>query len=139
MQKNGSLHLTKKTEYGLFLLATLAKNKKDDQSSMNTISRENHIPLPFLQKIANSLQKNNLIKAERGKYGGYSLAKPAKKITIREIVETLEGEIAIAPCMKKTAKKCKRANCCIKKCLESINEDIKSHFLSKTVDQIISY
>ncbi|MFA6992726.1 MAG: Rrf2 family transcriptional regulator [Candidatus Gracilibacteria bacterium] len=137
MQKSGSLHLTKKTEYGLFLLATLAKRGKSGHLSINTIAQENNVPLAFLQKIANSLQKQKLIKSERGKYGGHILAKPANKITIREVVEVLEGQIAIAPCLRKGAKKCKHENFCqIKNSLSKINDEIKDHFLSKTIDKI---
>jgi len=139
MQKSGSLHITKKTEYGLFILATLAKKRKENHISIRTIAKENQIPLPFLQKIANSLQKNGLIKSERGKYGGHMLAKTANKITVREVVEALEGEVAITPCSGKNSKECKRAKFCeIKKSMHKINEVIRDHFLSKTIDKIIS-
>ncbi len=138
-QTSGSLHLTKKVDYGLLLLATLSKKKKGEQISLNEIAKENSIPHSFLQKIANQLQKDGMIKTERGKYGGSSLAKPANKITIKAVIESLDGPIAITPCSCANCAPCKRAKICeIKAGLQKFNEEIKKFFLSKTLDKFIS-
>ncbi len=144
MSKNktsGSLHITKKVDYGLFLLAILSQNKKDSLSSIKTIADENKLSFTFLQKVAGLLLNANMIEAIRGKYGGYKLSKPVKKITVKEVIEALDGEIALTTCLKANAKEkyCKRmAFCPIHKGLGKINKEIMDSFLSKTLDKIIA-
>ena len=138
-QQSGSLHLTKKTDYGLLLLSILANKKTGDQFSIKTIAKENKIPFSFLQKIANSLQKSGIIKSERGKYGGHALAKKPENITIKAVIESLEGQIAITQCSCSPKISCERSHLCkIKKSLRNINDEIKKYFLSKTLKEIIS-
>jgi len=138
-QQSGTLHLTQKTHYGLFLLVTLAKNP-DQNLSIKTISKQNHIPFAFLQKIASNLQKGKIIKANRGKYGGYVLIKDPQKITLKKIIETLEGPVALASCLDPTCHtKCnKEANCIIKNGLKKINNEIKNQLLSKKLTYFFS-
>jgi Rrf2 family protein len=138
-QTSGSLHLTKKVDYGLLLLAILSKQEKKERVSINEVAKENNIPHSFLQKIANQLQKDGLVKTERGKYGGSSLAKPANKITIKAVIESLDGPIAITACSCTKTAPCKRAKICeIKTGLQNFNKEIEKFFLSKTLDKFIS-
>lgn len=135
-QRSGALHLTQKVDYGLMLL--IALDESEEAKSATTMAKELGLSLSFLQKIAHLLQKSKLIKAHRGKYGGYSLAKPLSKTTIKDVIEALEGQIAIVPCLK-NARFCKRTTRCnIKRGLSNLNNEIQKHFLSKTVDTFIS-
>ena len=138
-QKSGSLNLTKKADYGLFLLTILAKGKFETKS-IKTISDKNGLSFSFLQKIARELQKGGLIIAERGKFGGYQLTKKPENITLKEILETLEGPIAIAPCFMSTPRNLccsQKPFCAIKNGLKKINEEIKTTLLSKTLKYFI--
>jgi Rrf2 family protein len=139
-QKSGSLNLTKKADYGLFLLTVLAK-KQLERKSIQAIADENGLSFSFLQKIARILQKGGLIAAERGKYGGYKLTKTPEKISLKEILETLEGPIAIAPCFMSAKNHlcCShREFCKIKNGLKKINEELKATLLSKSLKYFIS-
>lgn len=138
-QKSGSLNLTKKADYGLFLLTMLAQDNSENKS-IKTIANKNDLSFSFLQKVARELQKGGLIKAERGKFGGYKLTKKPEKITLKKILETLEGPIAIAPCFNNTKSNlcCShKPFCVIKNGLKKINEEIKSTLLSKTLKHFI--
>ena len=138
-QKSGSLNLTKKADYWLFLLTILATGKSEIKS-IKTIADKNVLSLSFLQKIARELQKGGLITAERGKFGGYQLTKNPEKITLKEILETLEGPIAIAPCFMNSPRNlcCShKPFCAIKNGLKKINEEIKASLLSKTLKHFI--
>jgi Rrf2 family protein len=139
-QKSGSLNLTKKADYGLFLLTVLAK-KQLERKSIQKIADENELSFSFLQKIARILQIGGLIAAERGKFGGYKLTKKPENISLKEILETLEGPIAIAPCFmtNKNHLCCShREFCKIKNGLKKINEELKATLLSKTLKHFTS-
>ncbi|MFA6918145.1 MAG: Rrf2 family transcriptional regulator [Candidatus Gracilibacteria bacterium] len=138
-QKSGSLNLTKKADYGLFLLTVLAKRGLSIKS-IQAIADENNLSFSFLQKIARILQKGGLISAERGKFGGYRLIKKPEEITLKEILETLEGPVAIAPCFMRTPGNLCCAHkqfCAIKNGLKKINDEIKNTLLSKTLKHFI--
>jgi len=138
-QKSGSLNLTKKADYGLFLLTILAQEKTNTKS-IKAISEQNNLSFSFLQKIARELQKGGLITSERGKLGGYQLTKKPGEITLKEILEALEGPIAIAPCFMNTPRDlcCShKPFCAIKNGLKKINEEIKTALLSKTLKHFI--
>jgi Rrf2 family cysteine metabolism transcriptional repressor len=140
-QRSGALHLTQKVDYGLMLLIHLSKTKKTDSISIKKIAEEKDLSFSFLQKIARILLKSNIIEAQRGKYGGYKLGKDPTKINLAEIIEILEGPIAIVPCLKPSCTPtCWKRNkkCEVKSGLEKINKEIERFFKEKTLAQIIS-
>ena len=130
-QRSGALHITQKVDYGIMLLAFLAKSK--DSVSIKKIAENYNLSFLFLQKVAGLLQRSNLIKATRGKYGGYKLMKNPKKIAIKEIIEAIEGNISIVPCLtQKTSHTCKhRSYCIVRKGFKKINDEIQKQLLNK--------
>ncbi len=132
--RSGSLHFTQKTDYGLILLSELAKEK---EAPLSQIAESKALSFLFLQKVARSLLKSGLIRAKRGKYGGYSLQKSPSKITLKEIVEALEGKISVAPCI--AAGTCKKSHLCgIRKKMQNINREIEQIILSKKLDYFLN-
>ncbi|MBT4916886.1 Rrf2 family transcriptional regulator [Candidatus Peregrinibacteria bacterium] len=135
-QSSGALHLTKKIDYGIMLLTYLTKCKKGESMSIKSISEEKGLSFSFLQKVARLLQQAGFIKAERGKYGGYVLKKDATKLSIIEVIEALEGPIAIVPCVKHN---CARQDCCdIRAGLKRINDDLEDYFKKQTLEKLLS-
>ena len=129
--------LIKKVDYGITLLTVLAKVDKDDKKSIKTIAEEKKMSFSFLQKVARSLQQAGYIKAERGKYGGYVLKKDPAKLSVKEIIETLEGPIAIVPCLKNNC--CERGDKCeIQPGLKLINDTILKSLENQTLKHLIS-
>lgn len=138
-QRSGALHLTQKVDYGIMLMTILAKGQVSTQQSIKQIAEESHVSFTFLQKIAGLLQKAGLIKAERGKYGGYKLTKEPDETALREVIEALEGSVAIVPCLKKSDKPCKHIPYCqIRQGMKKINDEIESQILTKPLTHFIS-
>jgi len=86
----------------------LAKAKR--VCSVKEISQKEKIPFDFLEKIFSKLQKEGLVKSQRGPRGGYFLDKSPKKISVREILRVFENkEIFSIQCKRKrylSKKKC---------------------------------
>jgi Rrf2 family protein len=93
------MQITRTEEYGLRGLIFLAKQPPEKVTLISEISREQNIPEAFLAKIFQRLSKAGLLRSIRGANGGFSLGKPANKITMREIIEALEGPIALNRCL----------------------------------------
>lgn len=106
-----SFRFRKKTEYGMMMVAMLAKAGDKGLVSVRQM-QEYGLPRSFLVKIARELIKAKLVVAKEGRGGGYSLSRDAKKVTLRQVVEAIEGNVATVTCLVHGAKKCPLADRC---------------------------
>jgi len=90
---------TTKTEYGLKAMVILAKATSKEPVSLTQISKQEHISQAYLEHIFAKLKANDLVKSIKGVSGGYVLARTPKQINVFEIVEALEGPLAVFYCM----------------------------------------
>ena len=104
------LQFTKEVDYGIRLISTLAKEKKG-LLSLREFAQKSQISFLFLQRIAKKLREAGLVKSGKGAHGGYQLAMEFKKITLKQVVEALEGEYAVVNCLKSNCA-CPQAGCC---------------------------
>ena len=88
-----------KAEYGIRVMAHLARHNGDDPISLCSIADAEGLPLAYLEHLAQRLRRAGLVESRRGAYGGYSLARPAEQIQMAEVVQALEGEIAPIECI----------------------------------------
>jgi Rrf2 family protein len=88
-----------KAEYGIRVMAHLARRNGEEPISLGSIADAEGLPLAYLEHLVQRLRKAELVESRRGAHGGYSLARPAGRITMAEIVEALEGEIAPIECI----------------------------------------
>ncbi len=93
------MHLTKGSEYALRGLAYLASRPAGVSVPLAEIAEEQGLPPSFLAKIFQALTRHGLLTAERGRGSGYSLARPATAITVREIFEAVEGRRVHQRCL----------------------------------------
>jgi Rrf2 family protein len=91
------MRFSTKAGYGLRAMVNLASNYPH-QKSVHEISRDEGISLKYLERLLGILKKNNLVKSQRGRVGGYILAKNPAKIRVGEIIEVLEGPIVPMAC-----------------------------------------
>src|SRR5215204_6934867 len=88
-----------KAEYGVRVMAHLAKHDGERPISLATIADAEGLPLAYLEHLVQRLRRAELVESRRGAHGGYSLARPAAEITMAEVVAALEGEIAPIECI----------------------------------------
>jgi Rrf2 family transcriptional regulator, cysteine metabolism repressor len=88
-----------KAEYGIRVMAHLARRNGEEPISLASIADAEGLPLAYLEHLVQRLRRAELIESRRGARGGYSLARPAADISMGEVVEALEGEIAPIECI----------------------------------------
>ncbi len=91
--------------HSLIAAGYIAKQADEGWVMASTISAKYGIPLAFLLKIMKEMVKANVLRSKRGPRGGYILARPAKEITLLEIIEAVEGPIASRSEMAEQTKK----------------------------------
>jgi FeS assembly SUF system regulator len=91
------LRIAKLTDYGVVLLSRMAH---DEQAVHNArdLAAASELPLPTVSKVLKTLGRAGLLLSHRGARGGFSLARPAKKISVAEIITAIEGPIALTDC-----------------------------------------
>jgi Rrf2 family protein len=82
---------SKKCEYGMQAVLYLAAQEKGTLVSAEDISKVLKIPREFISKILQSLKESGLISSSKGKSGGFSLAKPASRIKLIDVVAAIDG------------------------------------------------
>jgi Rrf2 family protein len=88
-----------KAEYGVRVMAHLARSGGDSPISLGTIADSEGLPLAYLEHLVQRLRKAGLVESRRGAHGGYTLAREAADISMAEVVRALEGEIAPIECI----------------------------------------
>lgn len=133
----GLLHFSQKTDYALFLLAELAKGKVDGVRSLRLIADQNLLSFSFLQKVAFELRRAGLLQADRGKNGGYHLAKTTDEISLLEILEAVEGPLTVMRCLNDAH--CVRAgNCHVRPGLQMVYLLIAQSFSNISLADLLS-
>lgn len=99
------MKLSKKAEYGLRALINLGIAQEVGLARVPaaTLARADNLPLKFLEQILIDLRTAGYVDTQRGKSGGYFLAKPAAEIKMGAIVRLLDGPLAPIGCASQTA------------------------------------
>lgn len=92
------LRISKLTDYAVVLMAQAARHPVGSVRSAVELAGSSRIPVPTTEKILKILSRGGLLVSHRGNQGGYSLARPAKRISAAEIVSIMEGPIALTEC-----------------------------------------
>ena len=88
------MKLSTTAHYGLIAAGYIAEQTDESWVMASTISAKYDIPLAYLLKIMKEMVKANVLRSKRGPGGGYTLARPAKEITLLEVIEAADGPIA---------------------------------------------
>jgi Rrf2 family protein len=97
--------LSKKGEYALRSLINLgiAAEMKRNLVQVSELAESEQLPVKFLEQILQALKEAGIVESQRGKFGGYRLGRPAKKIFIGEVVRLIDGPLAPIGCVSQSA------------------------------------
>jgi Rrf2 family protein len=92
------MQITRQADYALRAVLHLAQLEPEQRAATSKIAKEQKIPPSFLAKIISQLSIAGIISTSRGARGGVSLARAPEDISILEVVEAIDGPIALNPC-----------------------------------------
>lgn len=99
------IRLSKLADYGIVIATHLARHPERQQTAPE-ISAATSVPAPMTSKILKLLTRGEILVSHRGARGGYGLARPAVAITITEVIEALDGPIAMTSCIEPEPGEC---------------------------------
>jgi len=94
------MRFTTKTEYGLVCMAYIARHVEANLVKIKEIAQKENYPVAYLEKILQALRQAGLVVSQQGNQGGFKLARKPSEITLRQIIDALEGstfEVFCAP------------------------------------------
>lgn len=94
------MHLTKKASYGLIAAIELASNGDAGPISARAIAEKYTLPTPFVEKILTELRAAGVVKARKGRRGGYALAVSPERLSLRRILEALGESLDLVSCSR---------------------------------------
>jgi Rrf2 family protein len=121
--------LTQRSRYALRAMLVLAAEKPGGAPyPMSRIATEAQIPRKFLEIILGELRNAGFVTSTRGKMGGFHLARAAHLISLGDIIRTIEGPLALVPCVSRTAyRRCTdcrdEATCAIRRAMLRVRDE----------------
>lgn len=125
------MKITTRSRYGVRLMLELARNFDKGQVLLKDIARNEEISEKYLSLIIIPLRTAGLVQSTRGAHGGYSLTRPPEEITLKDIVQVLEGGISLVDCVENSSS-CSRSQTCVSRDVWSI----VSERISETLESI---
>lgn len=119
------MRLSNLADYAVVTMSAAARHCGGARTSAAELAAETGLPVPTVQKLVSKLSAAGLLRSTRGAGGGLQLARPAAAISVADIVEAVEGPIALTACVD-TADCCFDENCTVKPHWPLVNSALRS-------------
>jgi FeS assembly SUF system regulator len=130
------MRLSNLADYAVVLLAAAAR-AGDVRLTATLLAEETGIPLPTVQKLVGKLAGAGLIVSSRGTGGGFRLARPASAISLADVVEAVEGPIAMTACVDQGRHECAvEENCRVKPHWNVVNGAVRSALAGVSLESL---
>lgn len=106
------MRLSNMADYAVLTMSAAARHCGGARVAAAQLAEETGLPVPTVQKLVSRLTAAGLLRSARGSGGGLKLARPAAAITLADIVEAVEGPIALVPCDETGRHECMLESCC---------------------------
>ena len=120
------MRLSSMADYAVVTMSAAARHCGGARVSAGELAEETGLPLPTVHKVVGLLGKAGLLRSLRGAGGGLQLARPAAAITLADIVEAVEGPIALTSCVEHGKHDCAlEGTCCVQPHWGIVNEAMR--------------
>ena len=121
------MRLSSLADYAVVLMSAAARHCGQARLNATVLAEETGVPLPTAQKLVSRLSAAGLLQSARGTGGGFRLARPAAAISLADIVEAVEGPIALTTCVDEERHDCALdQHCSVKPHWGVVNQAVRS-------------
>jgi FeS assembly SUF system regulator len=133
------MRLSHLADYAVVLMTAAARRPAAARLSATELAAETGVPLPTAQKLMGQLAACGLLSSVRGAGGGFALAKPATEISLADIVEAVEGPIALTMCSDSNNHDCiLDAHCRVKPHIGVVGKAVRGALDAVSLEQLCS-
>ncbi|MCY1169954.1 FeS assembly SUF system regulator [Sphingomonas sp. BE270] len=121
------MRLSSLADYAVVMMSAAARHcGSAAKLNATTLADETGLPLPTVQKLVSRLSAGGLIESTRGTGGGFRLSRPAAAISLAEIIEAVEGPIALTACVEEGRHDCAlEGDCRVKPHWNAVNGAVR--------------
>jgi len=120
------MRLSSLADYAVVMMAAAARHPSGARLSAASLAGETGVPLPTAQKLMQRLGRAGLLDSARGSGGGFRLARGAASISLADIIEAVEGPIAMSNCIEGATHLCAiEGSCRVKPHLRAVNVAVR--------------
>lgn len=132
------MHLTKQSDYGVRAVLHLARLPYGEIVQTKEIAACEDIPRKYLPSIIRILARAGLIRTLRGNQGGVTLARPPEEVNLRDVIEAVEGPIALVSCIAGPNQCEREGNCTLAPVYEDLQMMMVGQLESTTFADLVS-
>mgnify|MGYP000415734101 CR=1 FL=1 len=131
--------LNRLTDYAVVVMSQMALRGGETRSAQQ-ISDDTGVPLPTVSKLLNLLGRAKLVTSQRGASGGYTLGSEPEEITVAQIIQAMEGPIALTACVDGATDSCDaEAFCPMRGNWNKVNGAIRQALTSVTLADMMAF
>jgi FeS assembly SUF system regulator len=130
------MRLSHLADYAVVLMTAAARRPAGARLSATELSAETGVPLPTAQKLMGQLAGVGLLTSVRGAGGGFALARPAQAISLADIVEAVEGPIAMTVCSEGRSDCALDAHCRVKPHMGVVGDAVRGALGAVTLEAL---
>ena len=130
------MDISRKTDYALRMLSMLAENE-DSLLSVRSAAEAAGVPYSFARSIQHGLAQAGIVESLRGVHGGMRLKVGANQVTIRQIVEAVQGPIIVNDCTAKGGECARRGECCYHPIWAGTQALVHNYLDSVTLEDVV--
>jgi Rrf2 family protein len=131
------MKLSTRARYGVRLMLVLATNYPKGPIFLKSIAAEEELSEKYLSRIVILLRAADLVNSVRGAHGGYNLSRDPSQITLKEIIDALEGNITLVDCVKNPATCLRSPRCVTRDIWEIISGNIAETLHAITLADLV--
>jgi Rrf2 family protein len=127
--------LTRETDYAVRALAHVAAAPSGITTAI-AISRKERLPWLFLRRVMQRLAAEGLLRSQKGRSGGFRLARPASRINLVDVVRVFQGPLEMSDCLVRGLPCCNRPSCPIRRKLRDAEARLRRELSSITIEML---
>jgi FeS assembly SUF system regulator len=133
------MRLTTLADYAVVMMSAAARQCGVARLNATLLATETGLPLPTVQKLVSRLSSAGLIESSRGTGGGFRLARPPSAISLADIVEAVEGPIAMTACVDDARHDCAvEGSCRVRPHWSTVNDAVRGALAAVSLTQLAS-
>ena len=129
-ERSSLMNVGRRVDYAVRALSFIAGQREGQIVSRADIEKSQDIPSFYLSKIMKDLVAGGLVRSHIGSKGGFTLAKQAGAITIKDIYETVERPLVLMECLEQGANYCSYCAVCTQKSIWEEAQSVLANFLA---------
>jgi Rrf2 family iron-sulfur cluster assembly transcriptional regulator len=131
------MQLTRAVDYGIRALVLMARNPLGMRYFLQDLAREGDLPRNYLVKVLKSLASHGIVRSHRGIKGGFSLGRNPAEISLRAVVEAIDGPVSIMHCLTDKNSCSFTGHCAVQVFFAEMRQRILADLQSKTLQDLI--